>query len=316
MANVFIREAIDGSDSGIWADKELAQNRGGQLGQTTEIFEFLSGIFLKIKVGRIGFDNGSNKGTIVVDTETTISIAGVSNSNWAIVEVSVSGTTPSFTATDISGATDPGTLPTDFTSNYDYTKYGFYLTSTKRVLGVIWVNASGIIEGVVNALPYVNGYSGYSITDDSRNHYYRWDKAVDNTYDANYVGRLYVIPEGSRSASWTLAGGSAVSWADVDFSAYVPTGVKCLLLSYILRWTGDGAYDRTAVQLRKNGATETSTSKLVRFECGTDNLAAGVGFGTGGQIMVLCDSDGVIEYQFLGSDATGSLWLVVLGYWQ
>lgn len=148
MANTFYREPLDGGDLDNWGRKDQEQPRRSIGEITCKLFDD-SGA-LKLTIGRIGFDNGSNKGTAYIDTETTISLAGVSNSNWALIELSVSGTTPTIAATDLSGATDESQIYTTFTSFYDPEKGGFYVTATKRVIGLVYKDSGGSLSSILN----------------------------------------------------------------------------------------------------------------------------------------------------------------------
>lgn len=186
MANKFYREAVKGSDTGVWADFELPQNRAGSIGQYTPYLYNDSGV-LKLTKGRIGYDNSSNKGVIVIDTIPTILLTGVTNQNWAKIEVSVSGETPSFTAADISGATDPTTLPTGFTGAYDQDKQGFYIETTKRVIGLAWKDSGGNLVGIINVKPFVNGYIG-TIDDGDDAYYFE----AENEIEKNNLGMVPV----------------------------------------------------------------------------------------------------------------------------
>lgn len=150
MANTFYQEPIDGGDFDNWGRKDQEQPRRSIGEITCKLFDD-SGT-LKVKVGRVGFDNGSAKGTVYIDTETTVSLAGVSNSNWALIEISVSGTTPTIAATDLSGATDESQVYSTFTSFYDYEKGGFYVTATKRVIGLVYKDSGGNLSSILNCL--------------------------------------------------------------------------------------------------------------------------------------------------------------------
>ena len=150
MANTFYQEPIDGGDLDNWGRKDQEQPRRS-IGEISCKLYDDSGT-LKCKVGRVGFDDGSKKGTVYIDTETTISLAGVSNSNWALVEISVSGTTPTIAATDLSGATDESQVYTTFTSFYDQEKGGFYVTATKRVIGLVYKDSGGSLSSILNCM--------------------------------------------------------------------------------------------------------------------------------------------------------------------
>ena len=311
MANYFQREPIDGDDSGVWGVPELRQNRAGTIGHLTANIYDDSGT-LKVSKGLIGFDNDSRKGVAIIDTITTISIAALTASRWALVEMTVSGTTPSFSITSLAAENDPGSIPADLIDNYDPEKQGFYKTSTQRIIGLVWINSGGTLEGIVNCLSYVDGYQGYSTTDDALDQIYRWEKNVNNTVDGNYVGRLHIIPEDERPSAWVLDGGTAVAWTDVDFSAYVPEGVTALLLKCITQLVGNGAADNSYTQVRPNGSSETGVPETAINQVRYDNLGAGLFLNGMVQALVLCDSDGIVEYQ--NSDAQGKSFLNIVGY--
>lgn len=160
MANTFYREAISGGDSGIWDTYELPQNRNVEGNISCKLYDD-SGT-LKITVGRIGFNDGTNRGTMVIDTVTTISLAAVSNGNWAKIEMALSGGAPVFTAADISGATSSTTLPAGFTGAWDGNKQGYYIASNKRCIGLAWKESGGSLDGIINTSPYEEGYYGSS----------------------------------------------------------------------------------------------------------------------------------------------------------
>jgi hypothetical protein len=160
MANTFKIEPIDFGDSGVWGPKELAQNRPSLGAISCLLYD--DGGTLKINKGQIGFDDGTNKGISVIDTITTISLASVSAGNWAKIEMAISLGAPVFTATDIAGATTAATIPTGFTGAWDYSKQGYYISATKRCIGLIWYTGGSVLSGVVNCIPMGQGYLGTS----------------------------------------------------------------------------------------------------------------------------------------------------------
>ena len=313
MANYFYREAIDGADQGVWADQELPQNRAGSIGQlTAQIYEDTGAI--KVRPGVIGLDNSSNKGIIVVDTITTVDISGVSNSNWGKVEVSISGTTPSFTAADISGATNPASLPSNFTDAYDSEKGGYYIDATKRCIGLLWKNSGGLLQGVLNVEPFIEGYQGWSTTDDANDFFYRFSERIDTVYDDEYIGRFHLLDEDNRPASWVLNGGTSTSWATVDFSSYVPPRVTALVLKYAIRWDGDGTRDEAIFLLRQNGSSNNDPEQAARMNSAYTNMPNTISnFGHDSQITTLCDSVGRVQY--IAYSGWGTLYLNLEGFY-
>jgi hypothetical protein len=164
MANIIKFEPLDGGDLDAWGPKELAQNRPGLSLSTALLYD--DGGTLKISKGQIGFDDGTNKGVAIIDTITSISLAGITvgaTGLWAKIEMSASGATPVFTASDITGATASTAIPSEFTGAWDYAKQGFRISATKVCVGLAWVTAAGALAGVVNVLPGIQGYWGYAV---------------------------------------------------------------------------------------------------------------------------------------------------------
>jgi len=312
MANIFQREPTDGGDSGVWGPKELKQNRLSLGAYSCRLYDD-SGT-LKITVGKIGFNNGSSQGAIDVDTVTSISL-GASTSIWLKVEVSVSGGTPSFTATAIPGATDPGTIPAGFSGGFDNSKAGYYMIATARTLGLAWVNAAGTLEGVVNSYPGMEGYYGYSLTDDALDWEYTWDVITGLEYDGAYLGRAYLIPESERSSSFILNGGNAAVWTDIDFSPHVPYGVVAVIINSLLYMNGDGAVDYVIANYRKNGSAEADSVRTWLHPAGYTNLGAGLLLRSCSTRIVECDLDGIIEYIISTNAAAAALYVNIMGFY-
>jgi len=180
MANTFHPFNPDGGNIGVWASPEHEILRLG-LGACTPLL-YLDGADLKLSQGRIGLDDGSQEGAVEIDTVTTLSVAALTVSLWARVEVSRTYTTPAITLTSIVGASDPAALPAGFTGAYDGAKQGYYVTATKRVIGLVWINAAGAVEGIVN-VGAGSDYAGYATSNDA--------------YDVLYyfLSPKYVIPQ-------------------------------------------------------------------------------------------------------------------------
>jgi len=150
MANTFYRKPAIGGDVGAWGPYNDALNDASLGVLTGKLYN--DGGALKVPACKIGINNGTNRGICDIDTVTTISLAGVSNSIWAAIEMTVAGTAVTFTATDIAGATDPAALPAGFTGAFDGAKGGFYLTATKRCIGLAWKNSSGVLLAIINTV--------------------------------------------------------------------------------------------------------------------------------------------------------------------
>lgn len=136
MSNTFYRKPIEGGDQDGWAPfaeafMEIA------IGEITCNLYYENGK-IKISKGRIGIDNGSLKGSIIVDTIVSLDFSAIGLDNWAKIEVSVSGTVPTFTIEEIVGATDRTAVPTEYTGAFDLEKGGYYLSSTKRCIGLYY----------------------------------------------------------------------------------------------------------------------------------------------------------------------------------
>jgi len=177
MANRAQRFCIDGGDRGVWGPKENEVNLLG-LGTCTAYLYDDAGT-LTLGKGRVGLDDGSQKCSLIVDTATAVSLAGLTASRWAQVELSRVNTTLVIEITTIAGASDPAALPASFTGAYDGDKQGYYVVTTKRVVGLAWINAGGNLEGIINCLSGPD-YVGYSTSDDANDaiYYFKTDKAL------------------------------------------------------------------------------------------------------------------------------------------
>lgn len=160
MANIVYYEPINGGDQGVWGPKELRQNRLAQGVNSCLLYDD-SGA-LKITTGQFGIVTPTKYAKVEIDTVTTIPIAGLTVSLWAKIECSISGSTPSIVATSIAGANDPETVPTEFTGAFVGAKGGYYLDTSKRCLGLAWIDSGGALDGIINPLPGIDGYAGSS----------------------------------------------------------------------------------------------------------------------------------------------------------
>jgi hypothetical protein len=149
------REPIDGSDFNVWGPKELLQNRVAQGLNSCNLYDD-SGV-LKITAGKIGINTGSSTGVVDVPTAETIGIGSVSSGNWGLVLIAVGGSTATISATNITGATDPDSIPTELTGAFNGSR-GAYYSGANRILGAIWKTAGGALGDIVNV---DNGKEGY-----------------------------------------------------------------------------------------------------------------------------------------------------------
>ena len=156
MANAFQRFPQVGGDINIGGDYNEFQLESLLGVITSQLYN--DGGALKLKVGRIGIDNGTTKGAAILDTVETIDLSGVSNETWAKIEMAISGTAPVFTAADIAGATDPAEAPATFKNSYNGLKGGFYIDTAKRCIGLAWKNSSGVLLAIINVCPHINDF--------------------------------------------------------------------------------------------------------------------------------------------------------------
>jgi hypothetical protein len=171
MSNRFVRVATPGGDDGVWDEYEEPINLLGLGNNTLKLYNDAG--TLKLAQGRCGLDDSSSKGACIVDTITTITIAVLTASLWAKVELSKTASALNIEITSIAGENDPETLPASFTGGYDADKQGFYISATKRCIGLVWINAGSAIEGIVNCLAG-ESYCGYATSDDADDYIYTY----------------------------------------------------------------------------------------------------------------------------------------------
>lgn len=213
MANTFFRKPIIGADNHSWAPFNDAFIKDA-IGNYSSYLYDDSGI-LKVAKGRIGISDGTNLGISIVDTITTIALSSVSNSYWAKIEMSVSGTAVTFSAANITGETDPSSIPAVFGTAWDGEKNGYYISTNKRLIGVVWKNSSGTLNGVVNVRGNDNGYIGSSVDDTGApvvNYYWDKEKGIVKTGTAwgNPYNNVINMTKG-RSVSLDYTNSSTVT---------------------------------------------------------------------------------------------------------
>lgn len=124
--------------------------------------------------------------------------------------------------------------------------------------------------------------------------------------------RLVLLAEADRPAADILSAGTATTYTDIDFGAYVPTGVAALLLRNTFIWTGDGSVDFKTIYMRKNGSTEAGSFKVHFHRDYHFNAPAGSYYGGSYQLIIDCDSAGVVEYKV---DTACELYSTIVGYY-
>jgi hypothetical protein len=156
----FLRWPELGADYNVWANFLLPQ-----LQASVGLFSgrlVNSGGTLTLPVCHIGIDSGTSKGIIETGGDS-IGLSGCSNSNWIAIEISVAGTTYTLTATDIAGATDPTIIPASVRAAWDGLKGGFYLTASKRLIGLAWKDAGGVLIEVFALDQQLDPYLGEDV---------------------------------------------------------------------------------------------------------------------------------------------------------
>lgn len=193
MANTFYRKPVIGADENAWAqynDEFILYAIGGY---SSYLYDDSGS--LKISKGRIGINNDTNRGVSKIDTITTISLTGLTISTWAQVEMSVSGTSVTFTITSIAGANDTAIIPTEFISAFDPSKSGYYINASKRTIGIVWIDKDGLLQGVINSADNEKGYRGY-----------------------NYLGDSFAATLRKATMYWDIGKNSGRKWEEISFS--------------------------------------------------------------------------------------------------
>lgn len=149
MANTFYPEPINNSDLGVWGPKELRQNQA-TMGLITAKLYNDAGV-LKMTTGVIGFNDGSMNGTFIFDSVSTLDFSGITSGYWFTIELSRTNTTPVFTCTRIEAATSQSLSPV-IDTYYNPLKGGYYMTASKRLIGLAWKTGGGALEAVFNLM--------------------------------------------------------------------------------------------------------------------------------------------------------------------
>jgi len=130
---------------------------------------------------------------------------------------------------------------------------------------------------------------------------------VKYTRDANFV--LYDEPFIATETA------SVGSWTALDLSDYIPISISSTVLLGISHDAG-GFGSNMGVWVRPTGATwGTEESEMLTYT-GHSNYQGGLGNdeGTGGQGVIMTDSNGSIDYRT--NQGSGDFAISVLGYWE
>ncbi len=157
----FTREPVNHGDAGVYHDYVMAQmRRGGEGGLSCELYNNAGALYLS--KGSFGIYDSATpaRGACNVTTEGEIDKSGGTAGAWHAVEVSVSGTAGTPTITAIAGATDESTIPASVKAAYQYDKQGYYLTTSKRLLGIVFLRAALALGRIVNCESGGIGFKG------------------------------------------------------------------------------------------------------------------------------------------------------------
>lgn len=155
----FTREPVTGGDLGAWAPYLIAQTRGGGLGALSlELYD--NGGDLKMREGFAGINDGVVRGMIECTTDGTISTVGMTANNWHQVEMSVSGAAVTLSISAIAGETDESLIPATVKAAYNAAKQGYYMTASKRLVGVVFLRTALALGRVVNCENGKRGFRG------------------------------------------------------------------------------------------------------------------------------------------------------------
>jgi len=221
MADFFVSEPSYDENGATWPDRFNAQLRRSEGVLTTKLFN--DNGTLKLKEGKIGIDDGTRHGVIAIDERTVLAAGLGLDPGWYKTEafVDVDDYNILITLTPVADSITANVLPVSFKTAYKGAKGGFYLTTSKRTIGLAWLNTAGVLEGIVNALPFIDGWVGYSQSNDANDDPYVFDKNIDDT----------ILTEGSNYAT-SEAGVSVVS---VEASRSYPDGSATATKDFILK---------------------------------------------------------------------------------
>jgi hypothetical protein len=244
MANNFVALSVVGGSLNTWGTTLNTLLQAGGIGAlTAELYN--DGGTLKLSMGKIGINNGvaTGIGVAIIDTITTISTAGMTAGLWHSVEMSVSGTAVTLTITPIVGANDESVIDAATKAAYDYEKTGYYLTASKRLIGVVFLRAALALGRIVNCESGKLGFKGIEI----RNHYDKSNNLTIKYYDryrANYT-------------AWNMDN-------DASRTVTLPFVItKNPFINCSIQQSGGGPiYD-----LKESGATTYSASSFISIWC-------------------------------------------------
>jgi hypothetical protein len=159
MAYTATREAIDGGDLDTWAQYQQAHDRLSIGLCTADLF--ISGGAAYMRKGKIGLYNGTTRYVIDNSADASISVAGLTASRWAQVEVSVVAGAVVVEVASMGSEVERLVTPSTFLAAYDGSKGGHYLSTTKRCIGLLWVDSTGAVANIINPVANERAWSLY-----------------------------------------------------------------------------------------------------------------------------------------------------------
>jgi hypothetical protein len=217
MANNFVALSVVGGSLNTWGTTLNTLLQAGGIGAlTAELYN--DGGTLKLSMGKIGINNGvaTGIGVAIIDTITTISTAGMTAGLWHSVEMSVSGTAVTLTITPIVGANDESVIDAATKAAYDYEKTGYYLTASKRLIGVVFLRAALALGRIVNCESGKLGFKGIEIE--------------DYISSAGVLSKKYIATIQFQVAAWNMDTTNGVTYNN-PFSITNYKDSKCFVIS-------------------------------------------------------------------------------------
>jgi hypothetical protein len=129
----------------------------------------------------------------------------------------------------------------------------------------------------------------------------------DDNQNEPSCGTLHLLAEADRPSSWVLNGGTASTFTEVDFSTYVPFGVKALLLRATFLAS---ATNECRMYFRPSGSSVDDFYQNVVERIYFSNTGA-YDLSSDRQFICGCFPDGKIEYKTV----YGALYLTIVGYY-
>lgn len=240
MANNFVALSVVGGSLNTWGTTLNTLIQAGGIGALTAELYNDSGT-LKLSKGKVGINNGvaTGIGVCIIDTITTISTAGMTAGLWHAIEISVSGTAVTIEITPIVGASDESVIDAATKAAYDYEKTGYYLTASKRLIGVVFLRAALALGRIVNCESGKLGFKGIEII---------------NYYSGGVTTKKYVAKMRLNIGSWNMVATSAINLAyGFDITAFIEIQTAIVIIisdsglqAYPILYNGGGAFRFTS----------------------------------------------------------------------